>query len=341
MNTAQAKLFAWTSAGVLGAGLSLYMVNFARSQDETRQTVTLQQMKKVLEGIKDTADTKQEGTVSYDLVKQTWIGMNWTGQKKEAVVEAPIEVKPPEPTKLEVSKLLAVQAIQWDPSQPANSKCVLKYTSEAQVNLPPAKGGVVAKKIGDKLEAPHESIRVFQIDGRGVEFAFADEARQHEIVAPKEFDLGNKLVKVGEGQQPVVPTGPDLPRAPNYGQHPERTLRVGPNTYKVGVEDAQYINEHFDDILANQMRVEPHRDPRTGKRDGLELKEVKPDSVAAQHGAKSGDVIKSINGHPVKSQQEAIQFVKANAKLYDKWEILIENMGQEHTLTIFPPPPKD
>jgi C-terminal processing protease CtpA/Prc len=125
-----------------------------------------------------------------------------------------------------------------------------------------------------------------------------------------------------------MPTAPDLPRAPNYGQHPEHTLRVGPNTYKVGTEDAQYIGEHFDDILANQMRVEPHRDPRTGKRDGLELKEVKPDSVAAQHGAKSGDVIKAINGHPVKSQQEAIQFIKSNAKLYDKWEVLIDNMGR-------------
>lgn len=341
MNTAQAKLFAWSSAGVLGAALSFYMVNFARNQDETRQTVTLQQMKKVLEGVKESAGTEETGPIAYDEIKRTWINLNWSGREKDKVTVAPEQAPAQEPSKMEVAKLLKVLAVSWVPSKPEESSCYVKYSQEARVSSPAVKSGVAMKRIGDKLDEPHGTVRIHQITADGVEFAFADAARAHETLTVQEYDLMPHIVRVGDGQDPQMPEEREFPRAQTYGQHPQRTIRIGPNQIKVGTEDAQYISENYDRIFANELRIEPHRDPRTGKRDGIELVDVKPDSIAAAHGAKSGDVIKAINGHPVKSQQEAIQFVKTNANLYDKWEILIENMGQERTVTIYPPPPKD
>ena len=48
---------------------------------------------------------------------------------------------------------------------------------------------------------------------------------------------------------------------------------------------------------------------------------------------KEGDVIKSINGQPVNSVQEAISFVKVNKDKYSTWEVVVENKGKQRTVT--------
>ena len=118
---------------------------------------------------------------------------------------------------------------------------------------------------------------------------------------------------------------------------PLRTQRIGEDRYRVGLEDAEYIGENYAEILSQEVRVERHRDPRTGRYDGIEVKAVNPDSIAAQHGVQSGDVVKKINGHPVSSPQEAISFVKNNQHLYDKWEVEVWNKGQTRIVTYIPP----
>jgi len=44
-------------------------------------------------------------------------------------------------------------------------------------------------------------------------------------------------------------------------------------------------------------------------------------------------VIKSINGQPVNSVQEAISFVKVNKDKYSTWEVVVENKGKQRTVT--------
>jgi hypothetical protein len=39
----------------------------------------------------------------------------------------------------------------------------------------------------------------------------------------------------------------------------------------------------------------------------------------------------------VTSQAEAINFVKTNAEMYDKWEVVVSNLGQERTVTYYSP----
>jgi C-terminal processing protease CtpA/Prc len=55
-------------------------------------------------------------------------------------------------------------------------------------------------------------------------------------------------------------------------------------------------------------------------------------SIAERHGAQEGDVIKSINGHPVTSVQEAITFAKNHANEYTVWKIVVENKGKSRTV---------
>ena len=85
------------------------------------------------------------------------------------------------------------------------------------------------------------------------------------------------------------------------------------------------------------MRHRRHRDPKTGKFDGIEIQSVVSGSAAARHGAQEGDVIRSINGHPVTSVSEAITFVKNHEGEYSTWEVIVSNRGVERTVTYYSP----
>ncbi|MEM8711666.1 MAG: PDZ domain-containing protein, partial [Planctomycetota bacterium] len=83
------------------------------------------------------------------------------------------------------------------------------------------------------------------------------------------------------------------------------------------------------DILSRDISSSTHYED--GKRAGIKIESVKADSIAAQHGMQQGDIIKSINGYPVNSKQEAISFAKKNADRYKIWQIEVENMGRVRT----------
>ncbi len=337
MNTAQMKLVAWSSAGVLGVGLALYMVNFARHQDETKQLVKVDEMKKVLTSVKLDDTAKDENQTEYELVKKGLVSLTWVGRPKEVKVEAPVDVpKPLTPDKESMSKLVKVVALYYDPSSEMETRCVLKYTSDAHIDEKKYPNGRVGKRVGDKLEQPLDYARVVKIDERGVEFAFDDEKREHELLRPSEFDLSGKVRYIGENGTPYIPTVAAIPRGESYGHWPAKTVKVAPNQFKLGTDNVKDFSENYDHILS-EVRVENHYDPTTHKHDGLVLKDIKPGSTLEQYGAEDGDVIKSVNGHPVKSQQEAIQWVKANADAYDKWDVEIENHGDTRIVTIYPP----
>ncbi|MCC6406532.1 MAG: PDZ domain-containing protein [Planctomycetes bacterium] len=339
MNTAQAKLFSWSAAGVLGVGLSLYMVHFAKSQDRTGQTVSTEEMQKKLSSVTDDTEKKDEGPIDYQLVKTGWLDLAWLGRPKENAPPPKVDETPKvaAETKARLENLVKIMAIYYDPASELETRAVIKYTTQSGVDANKVKNGIAGKSVGDRLDGPLAHARIVKIDDAGVEFAFDDEAREHEVLLPGELDLAGRLVYVGEGGQPILPTISALPRSPTYGQWPKKTERIGEDKFRVGLEDAEYIEKNFDRILVDEVRTVAHRDPITKQRDGIQITDIKPGSVVEAHGGKSGDVIKSINGHPVKSEQEAIQFVKAHSDEYDKWEVEVENKGETRTITIYPP----
>lgn len=342
MNTAQAKLVSWSAAGALGVGLSIYLVHFAKSQDRTGQTVSTETMQQLLSSVADDTEEREEGPVDYQLVKAGWRDLSWLGRPKDTVPPAKIEEVPLVATenKSKLASLLTIMALYYDPTSELETRAVVKYAPQSGVDANKVKGGIAAKGVGDRLDAPLAHVRIVKIDESGVEFGFDDEAREHEVLRPKELDLLGRLVFLGEGAEPVVPAITPIPRSATFGQWPQKTERIGENTFRVGLQDAEYIDANFDRILTEEVRTVVHRDPVTKQRDGIQITDVKPGSTVEAHGGKAGDVIKSINGHPVKSQQEAIQFVKANADVYDKWEVEIENKGETRTITIYPPKKK-
>jgi serine protease Do len=81
--------------------------------------------------------------------------------------------------------------------------------------------------------------------------------------------------------------------------------------------------------LDNQARQE-FKVPQTVQ--GAVVTEVQPDSAAAEAGIKPGDIIESINRHPVKDAEQAVQLTE-NAK--DKRTLLrIWSNGGSHYVVV-------
>jgi membrane-associated protease RseP (regulator of RpoE activity) len=186
---------------------------------------------------------------------------------------------------------------------------------------------------GDRLSPPHDKAKIESIGADGVTFVFDEPGREKETLVPAEFDVKAPIVQVSPNGVILPALNSKIARGKPAAFNPAHTIAIGKDRYVLGREDMEYLNQNYPEVLGTQIRWERHQDPRTGRYDGIEIKDVAPGSLAAQHGAQEGDVIKSINGHAVTSVQEAITFAKNNAGKYTTWEIVVESHGQTKTIT--------
>lgn len=331
MNASQTKLIAWSTAGLLAAGMSGYVFLFFREVDSLRMAVSPDQVHETLDNV-ERNEEEAKGGVPYAQIRRAMIDLDWTG-KPEPVASAGVAEKPPEPPRSTrpVKDLLRVVMIAGDAADPSQSFCVLQYEPSSGVTLESLYQGV--RHVGESLHPPLDHIKVESIGPEGVTFSFADASREHEVVGVDEFQRGGGIVALGsEADLSVPPDWSQVRIVSRAGQAPQKTYEYKPDHFRVGTDDAEYIGTHYSEILARDVRTVKHLDPKTGRYDGIEVRSVAQGSVAAQHGVQEGDVIKSINGHPVSSVAQAIQYVKTNADQYDTWEVVVVNKGLEKTV---------
>lgn len=333
MNLSTLKALIWaTSLAVFGyLGWFVYAWAVQGGKDERTATrAPTELMKRVLDDVPEPAPPRT-ALVDYETVVATFHELNWTGREAPKPVEtAPVVVEEPvAATKPDVAKLLRVLYLEVDEADPSSSLTLVQYEEPklaGQFRTP------IELKIGDRLHAPYEMVRVSAITPEGVAFTadgFEDDGPQ---VVPTWSPFGPGITYVGpEGAR--MPAVAALPRvAPPLTERPERTVERRPGTYLLGTEDVADIERDYLSILSNEVRHRRYLDPRTRTWGGIEVIEVAPGSVAARHGVRNGDIIKSINGTPVAGPQEAISYVKNNAKLYTTWEVVVENAGKQRTL---------
>jgi hypothetical protein len=339
MNSSQTKVAAWGVAGAIGLGLFAYVAWFVVSLKRERM-VTQDEMRAVLDDVKEIVQ-KADDIVAYSRVEASMISFDWTGRPKELAQSAPAEPEKPAPSAVPVAQLVKVMFLSYDSAAPEEGLCILRYTPEAQVRVaPPNQGQPGAqpgwrKHAGDLLDEPLDYVRIHAIRPDGVEFSFSDTARANEVVSPGDYDLLHIVKRDREDQILEPETNILVPRVAFSHSVPE-TTRIDDRTWQIGYDTAKRIEKNYAEELANQ-RTADHRDARNGRRDGIQLLDVAPGSLAETHGLSTGDIVKSINGHPVTSKQEAVTFVKNNKDAYDKWEVVIESKGHEKTLVYYSP----
>jgi len=344
MNIGQIKIFSWAGAVVLTGALSFYVWSFVHRLEELRRPPSVEKIRAALEE-SESVKAKAQDLVAYADVTRLFLvncqncksnpnchHMNWTG-KIVAPVVASAPLAPEAPVVVPVKELIRVLMVMVDMRDPKASSVFFKYTPKSGLTNPGSPPGFWAHE-GEHLSPPHDKIRIEKIDAEGVTFAFEESQRAEETLVPAEFDLKAQTIVQ------VSPNGVLLPKLDSRIAHgksapfnPAHTVAIGKDRYVLGRDDMSYLNENYPKILADQVRWDRHQDPRTGKYDGIEIREVAPGSLAEQHGAEEGMVVKSINGHPVTSVQEAITFAKTNANKYSTWEIIVDYHGQLITKT--------
>jgi hypothetical protein len=322
MKASSISLLCWGTSIIAAVGLGANVMDFQGRREAMGKPFDEDQVRGILEsGIQ--IQEARATTVDYNQqVRPLWINMNWTGKPPEVIVEPVIDTGPAKPKYQPVADVLSILYLQVDVIDPGKSLIFVRYKL----------GGETANlKVGDSLPPPNKGIVVRRIRPEAVEFAFPDNAdRENEVIVPGLIDGDILIHVVGEGTvvQPMRDEMPTFTRPVIIV--PLESRNLGGNTWELGSNDMEEFGRDYQRILTQDVQMRTHFD-KSGKRAGVEITDVKPGSIAARHGVKSGDIIISINGYPVNSKQEAIKFVKNNKDIYTVWEVVVENMGRRTT----------
>jgi hypothetical protein len=352
MNINKIKGLCWALSAVTTVGVAFYVWDFQQNQQEILgPKFSEQQVREILDSA-----TVPEGPIStlvdrraierafyYDTRNRQLPNLlDWTGAPPPKRVERPVVQETPRtPPRKRLADAIVVKMVAEELGDPARSRAWIRYKPESGVKTKPDEFPALLR-VGDSLRAPLGYARVAAITAAdGITFSFEEEGREDEVVPYATYDPGFTVYKVdGENPELSPERRTTIPRLNSAIWRPERTTRID-DTWHIGSEDAVDFGQDFGGIIAREVRHRRHFDRKTGKYDGIELQDVKPGGRIAAHGGQSGDVIKSINGHPVTSTSEAIDFVKNNKDNYDTWKVVVENKGKERTMIFKSPPTGD
>ena len=308
---------------------------------ERARNVSTEKMEQVLNNTPEIVKSGSDSLVEYGQVRAAMIDWAWNAPPPPAVAEGRREEAPVQQAALTVDKLVKVLGYSVDVAEPANSKAILKYLPESKVRPPAREAGAQLKEgtlklAGQRLDGPIDHIRIVSITSEGVEFGFDEDGagdgdpaagRLRPVAAP---GLRGPLRAGRAGRRDPDPQA-RVHHA--HGDHPDRPEQV-PHRHRRRAADRRRLPAH--PLGRGAARAATATRPPAATTASSSSRSA-PGSIAERHGAQTGDVIKSINGHPVTSQAEAINFVKTNAEMYDKWEVVVANLGQERTVTYYPP----
>ncbi len=272
---------------------------------------------------------KAPAPVALDFAKDimpTVVGFDWTGKPPPPpeVAEAVESVDTPAPV-IPVEDILEVIMVLSDPRDPGDSYCSLRFSDSS---ISPAEQ---LFSVGASLPAPNDQVSVLNILADGVEFSFADTGRPSEVVSLSLRSNGADLIRsLGPGERIVRRTLVGSGSAGSADGTPSLMTERRNGQFYIGSDDAKQFAEGYQQILSQDVKTKTRY--VDGKRSGVELTEVREGSIASRHGAQSGDVVISINGNPVNSQQEAISFAKNNSERYSVWEVEVLRLGRIETI---------
>lgn len=268
--------------------------------------------------------TKRVG-LSYDSqVKPAITEFDWTGAPpKEPEPEDKPDDKPVEVKDTPVSDFLSVVMTLASETKPEESKCLLRFEKQ------PKDTRDQFFAVGDSLPKPNNNVAIFAIRPNEVVFSFDKEDREKETLEPSTLDKGEDFIVETEESGLVRPSLRKFSggaRAADSKEVRQTTEKVK-GIYRVGAEDADVFNRDYQRILSEDVSLETYM--KDGKRAGLKVREVKAGSIAARHGVQAEDVLISINGSAVTSEQQAIQYVNQNSENTRVWNVRILRNGRE------------
>jgi hypothetical protein len=337
MNISTAKSLIWVASLGVSGYLGFYVFTFYKARDVLAEPVSSERILGVLDSVAK-PEVQRAGGVPYDAVMQVFHELDWTG-KPPPPPPPPTTGTEVKPKVVPISSILKVLALSVNTFEPAKSLAVVAFVDRTVLGPNPGREDSFLRP-GERLPGKYKDVRVESITPEGVVFAFDDETRAKETVAPPEYQSGKNIgiVVVGEGGAILPPKKSVIQRVENARPFtPGETTLIRKNEYQVGTKTLERLDEDYATILSRDVRYSTYRNPRTGSVEGIKVNHVAPNSLPAQHGLQEGEVLKSINGHPVTSVNDAVAYVKANSNTTSTWVAVFTHQGREFSRTYHSP----
>jgi hypothetical protein len=302
----------------------MYVVAAVRSLPKMERSPSEQTLRATLAGAGPLAVVSARG-LAYDTASRVLARVDWTGAERDTGSERPSP--PVVPPVLAVKDLVRVVSINFDAAEPGLSIIQIRFLP-ASVRA----GETAVRYEGDPLSPSHPEIRVASITPGAVTFTFTDTTRAPERLSCATFDARSAIVVLGENEA-WIECSRLAGRPPQSVAGSGLTVALGPNRYVLGPADIRRLADDFAVILGNEVETTQYRDPKSGRYDGIQIRCIQAGSIVERLGIRQGDVVRSINGHPVRTTSEAITYVKANQDKHSTWDVVVENTGKMRTVT--------
>ena len=330
MNVGIVKTASYLASTLLLVGVA-YVAYDYYTDGRNRAYFDLKRADSVLNNVKSPAAPRAAALDYEDDIKPAILLSNWTGALPEIVEESVSTATDEVVARLTpVSEVLEVLMVLVDERDPGESLCLVRL---ADLQADPSDRWFA---VGSTAKSPEGEFSVYRITGAGVEFSFEDEEREREFLTPSSLTGADLIESLADGTEFRTRSGTSLIAIAGQQESDlrARTEQVNGQFY-LGTEDAEAFAQDYQSILSSDVKTRTYM--KDGKRAGVEITEVREGSIAGRHGAQSGDVVISINGTPVGSQQEAFGFAKANSERYSVWTVEVLRLGRVETLVYHSP----
>lgn len=224
------------------------------------------------------------------------------------------------PKNEQIASVLEVTLILHSPKAPEESKARIKYLNESSTEKTIARN--LWSREGDPLKAPYDKSpregKVLRIEESQVVFMWYGE---EVALGPKGFESSADRILKKETASKV----PDTPLQKYRNRPPAETEEFKPGHFALSEKEYKQVTENYENILKD-VTLTTYTNPETGKK-SIKLGDVKEDSIVYKRGYRKGDILISINGFPVSSKAQAINYCKQHPN-EGTYVVEIDRMGR-------------
>ncbi len=248
--------------------------------------------------------------------------------------DKPVETAPPppaEPTKKPIGDVLSVKAVTYAPDD--GGRVVVEYKDDKDKGN--AHTDQIILKVAGKLVQPYDvapfNASLKTIKANSAVFNWCGE--EIEVHPTRKEEASRGSAPTAKGAKGTTPSDENLKLIEQHKDAKE-TINLGGEKYLIGSDDRDSINKNGDKFLEDiTIKTRQGAD----KKPEVVLGGIRPKStLATNYGLQNDDVVVSINGNPVASKNQAIQWARDNPNL-PQYDVVIRRKGKDITKTYLVP----
>lgn len=330
MKASTTRYLVWSGTALVAGFCVWQFVDFVFLGGRVRRTSypNPEEIRKKLRKVDKPGEKIRQGPEFYN----SFVDVNLTGvrPKPPEVAQSRPESEGPEVKINPLDTVLGLKGTRLDANDPSKSAAIV-FWKDTQV-APADARKYSALVTGQWFPKPYEkTYRLKRVEERRAIFEMAEGDSFTEL-APLVLGELKGVAPVtrrnGTASGPfVMPTS-----RPGAGAPPKETTQVAPNEYVLSEKDRDEAKDKGLDMIGRDVHTAPYLDPKTKRPEGLLVKSVRQDSLPSKLGIRENDVVKAVNGVPVRSTADVYAFAKDHPEAKEI-SVAVERFGRVVKLT--------